>query len=366
MAHGSKKAVLTAISANGVVTVIKFVAATLSGSAAMFNEAIHSLMDTLNQGFLFFGLRESTKPADRERAFGHGQKKYLWNLWSAIGLFSIGAGLGLSHAWHSFHQLDHAEPAQPVGLLGMEIAPFWINLLVLAIALLLEGYSFLVALREFLARMRADGESSPLRYLVRANDPTLVAVVLEDSVAMLGLVLAAAGVLLTAVTANGVWDVGFSALIALLLGVVAFYLGWANMRFLTAVRDSGAEQAMAAVVADHPEVERVHDIRSVVVDEANTVLVAEVELREEAMVPGLFEQMVARRERLMAGVPRERRQDERLGRYITARASVEATLARTEAVIDELTAEVRSRAPQVSHVTIEVEGLAPQGDGAVV
>lgn len=359
MAHGSQKAVLTAISANGVVTIIKFFAAVLSGSAAMFNEAIHSLMDTLNQGFLFIGLREGAKPADRQRAFGHGQKKYLWNLWSAIGLFSIGAGLGLAHAWHAWHQLDQAEPAQPLSLLGMEIAPFWINLLVLVVALLLEGYSFLVAVREFLARMRAEGKRNPLRYLAESNDPTLVAVVLEDSVAVLGLALAATGVVLSAVTANGAWDVGFSALIALLLGVVAFYLGWVNMRFLTGVRDEGAERVLREVIDAHPEVERCHDIRSIVVDESHSVLVAEVELREEAMVPGLFEQMVDRRAALMAAVPHERQQDERLARYVTARASVEATLARTEAIIDELTAAVRERAPQVSHVTMEVEGLAP-------
>jgi divalent metal cation (Fe/Co/Zn/Cd) transporter len=176
---------------------------------------------------------------------------------------------------------------------------------------------------------------------------------------MLGLVLAAAGIILTAVTANGAWDVVFSALIALLLGLVAFYLGAANMRFLVAVRDPAAEQAMREVIDGHPEVERYHDIRSLVVDEHHTVLVAEIELREEAMVPGLFEQMVQRRETLMAGIHGSRRDDERLGRYVTARASVEAVLARTESVIDQLTAQVRERAPQVSHVTIEVEGLAP-------
>ena len=359
MAHASQKAVITAITANGVVTVIKFFAAALSGSAAMFNEAIHSLMDTLNQAFLFLGLRQGARPADKTYAFGHGQKKYLWNLWSAIGLFSIGAGLGLGHAWHAWHQLAYAEPAQPVLLLGWQIAPFWINLLVLLIALLLEGYSFLVATRMFLQRMREDGATNPFLYLSQSSDPTLVAVVLEDSVAMLGLMLAAAGIILTAVTANGAWDVGFSALIAMLLGLVAFYLGAVNMRFLVAVRDPAAEQVMREVINEHSEVERYHDIRSVVVDEAHTVLAAEIELREEAMVPGLFEQMVERRETLMAGIPGSRRDDERLGRYVTARASVEAVLARTESVIDQISAQVRERAPQVSHVTIEVEGLAP-------
>jgi zinc transporter 9 len=359
MAHESKQAVITAIAANGVVTLIKFMAATLSGSAAMFNEAIHSLMDTLNQGFLFLGLREGERPADQVYAFGHGQKKYLWNLWSAIGLFSIGAGLGLAHAWHAWHQLDAGVAAEAIHLLGIAIAPLWINLAVLAIAVLLEGYSFLVAMREFLARMRRDGETSPLSYLATANDPTLLAVVLEDSVAVFGLSLAACGIVLSAVTGNGAWDVGFSALIAVLLGLIAFYLGWVNMRFLTDMRDPLAEQALLQVIHAHPEVERCHDVRSIVLDETHTVLVAEVELREEAMVAGLYEQMVGRRDQLMDLIPSERRQDDNLARYVTARASVESTLTRAETIIDELTHEVRMHAPQVSHVTIEVEGLAP-------
>ena len=154
MAHGSTKAVLTAIIANGIVTVIKFLASFLGGSASMMNEAVHSLMDTLNQGFLYLGLREADKPADSHYAFGHGQKKYLWNLWSAIGLFSIGAGLGLAHAWHSWHQLGHKEAVEQAIVLGHEVSVLSINLGVLAIALILEGYSFLVALKEYLHRMR--------------------------------------------------------------------------------------------------------------------------------------------------------------------------------------------------------------------
>ena len=101
MAHGSSKAVITALIANAVLTALKFGAAILTHSASMMNEAIHSLMDSLNQCFLLIGLKVAEAPADADYAFGHGQKKYLWNLWSAIGLFSIGCGLGLSHAWHS-------------------------------------------------------------------------------------------------------------------------------------------------------------------------------------------------------------------------------------------------------------------------
>lgn len=116
MAHGSSKVVITALIANAVLTVLKFIAAFLTHSASMMNEAIHSMMDSLNQGFLLIGLKVAEGPADADYAFGHGQKKYLWNLWSAIGLFSIGCGLGLSHAWHSLAKVGTKQPPAAIEL----------------------------------------------------------------------------------------------------------------------------------------------------------------------------------------------------------------------------------------------------------
>ncbi len=358
MAHGSKKAVVTAIISNGIVTLIKFATAFAGGSASMMNEAVHSLMDTLNQGFLYRGLVEAERPADQTYAFGHQQKKYLWNLWSAIGLFSIGAGLGLAHAWHAWHDLGSGLEPPLIELFGVYfVDPRALNLLVLLVAFFVEGYSLKVAMTEFLSAMRRDGFRSPWRYLLRSGDPTLVAVVLEDSVAMLGLVFAALGVGLAAYTGDAVWDVGFSALIALMLGFIAFYLGVVNMRFLTDMRDQAAEAAFVEVVKAHPEVERYHDLRSIVLDESHTVLVAEIELREEAVVSGLRQQMAREEERLLSLVPERRRHSPDLQDYVEARAAVQCTLERTERIIDELEVALREKAPRVSHVTIEVEGI---------
>lgn len=357
MSHSSRKAVLTAIASNFTVTVIKFIAGLAGGSASMINEAVHSLMDTLNQGFLFLGLRESEKPADQTYAFGHGQKKYLWNLWSAIGLFSIGAGLGLAHAWHSWEGLGNSHLAETVVLLGQEIPALWLNLGVLAVAFALEGYSFLVAMREFLQRMRAEGETSPLAYLADADDPTLIAIVLEDSAAMLGLVLAALGIILTSVTGHAEYDIVFSALIALMLGGIAFYLGFVNMRFLADIRDPEAEAAFREVVENHPEVERYHDLRSIIIDEAHTVLIAEIELREEAIVADLYERIQNRCREILEQAGRKRAAEEAVQHYASARSSVEVVIARTEEIIDEIESEIRKRVPSVSHITLEVEGV---------
>jgi len=357
MSHSSRKAVITAIISNALVTVIKFIASILSGSASMANEAVHSLMDTLNQGFLFLGLRESEKPADTTYAFGHGQKKYLWNLWSAIGLFSIGAGLGLSHAWHSWEGLGSSHLVETANVFGHEISALWINLGVLAVGFLLEGYSFLVAMKEFLGRMRAAGENNPFAYLVKADDPTLMAIVLEDSAAMLGLTLAALGIILTAATGHAEYDIIFSALIAIMLGGIAFYLSFINMRFLADMRDMEAEYLFQEIVEDHPELERYHDLRSIIIDERNTVLVAEIELKEEAMVNGLQQKIDDAREHILDKLARNDQQREQLRQYARDRAAVEVIIGRAERIIDEIEQHIKARLPRVNHITLEVEGI---------
>jgi divalent metal cation (Fe/Co/Zn/Cd) transporter len=228
---------------------------------------------------------------------------------------------------------------------------------VLALAFIIEGYSFIVALKEFLLAMRRDGVSNPIRYLAASKDPTLIAVVLEDSVAMLGLVFAITGIGLSAITGNALWDVGFSALIAVMLGCIAFYLGVVNMRFLADMRDQRAEAAFVQVVNRHAEVERYYDLRSIVLDEGNTVLVAEIELREEAIVTGLSTLIDQQVEEMMDQIPQHRQALPELKRYLDTRAAVQSTLERTEQIIAELEIELQEMAPQVTHVTIEVKGI---------
>ena len=358
MAHASKKAVVYAIFGNGFVTALKFGAATVTHSAAMMNEAVHSLMDTLNQVFLLIGLIRGGRPADKQFAFGHGQKKYMWNLWSAIGLFSIGCGVGLSHAWHAYHKLGTVERPASVSIAGFEVDPIWVSAIVLIIALLVEGYVLLVAAREFLDRMRREGESSAWNYLISADDPTLIAILLEDTIAVTGVIMAATGIALTQITGNAIWDIAFSVVIALMLGVTSIFLGMINMRYLLDVRDLDAEQAFVSIVDAHHEVERYHDLRSVIMDENHTVVVAEIELREEALIGDMHDRIDAHKRDLIENVPDHRRNDA-LEEYIEVRAAVQATLERIEEVVDEFEAELKQRCPQVYHLTLEVEGLGP-------
>jgi len=365
MAHATRNAVITALVANTVLTVLKFFAALLTHSASMMNEAIHSLMDSLNQALLLLGLREVDKPPDKDYAFGHGQKKYLWNLWSAIGLFSIGCGLGLAHAWHSWSQLSQRQEVLPLDLLGISIEPVWLAGFVLVIAFLLDGYSLLVAVRALKQQMRQDGETRFLRYMAKSERPTLVAIVLEDSIATFGVLLAGAGITLTHISGSPTWDIAFSVMIALLLGVAAFFLGAVNMRLLTDVRDKQAEVIFRQVVADHQEVERYHDLRSIVLDDEHTILVAEIELREEAVTAALQPRIAYYEQQYLGMISGARQDDQKIQDYCCARAAAQATLERTEIIIEELAAEVKAQLPRVHHVTIEVEGIATLPETAV-
>ena len=359
MTLDSRTAVLAAISGNALLTVLKSGAALVGHSAAMMNEAVHSLLDTLNQIFLYLGLHFGSKPPDRQYAFGHGQKKYLWNLWSAIGLFSIGCGLGLAHAWHAWAQLGQKTLPGQLLLPGLgSVDVVWMSLIVLAIAFVVELVVLRLAWRAFTRQAQAEGNRRPIKYLFQSNDPTLLAVLLEDSIAVFGVLLAITGIGLTRLTGNGIWDVSFSVMIALVLGVAAVRLGAINMRFLTDVRDPKAEAVFVDVVLSHREIERFHDLRTMVIDDQHTVLVAEVELREEVMLAGLHQRIAAQEEDLLLQVQEARQEEPTLREYIADRAAVQATLARTEEIIDDLERQIRQRCPQVSHVTIEVQGIA--------
>jgi divalent metal cation (Fe/Co/Zn/Cd) transporter len=173
---------------------------------------------------------------------------------------------------------------------------------------------------------------------------------------MFGLVLAATGIGLTAITGNAIYDIFFSALIAITLGMIAFYLGFVNMRYLSGLRDAKAEAVFAEVVKQHQEVERYHDLRSITIDEAHTILVAEIELREEALVPILQHDFEKERDAILELVHHDKRNNESIRSYAAARASVEVTIARAEQIIDEIEKEIKTQLPRVDHITLEVEG----------
>jgi cation diffusion facilitator family transporter len=210
MAEGSTRVVLAALAGNGAIALAKFAAAGLSGSTAMLTEAVHSLVDTGDQILLLVGQKRGARTADATHPLGYGMETYFWSFVVALMVFLLG---GVLSVYEGVRHILHPEPV---------ISP-WISLGVLAIAAVFEGASFRVGYREYRRVVR--GRPIRLWQFIRASkDVSLVSVLLEDSAALVGLVLAAAGVI-GATFLKVPWaDGAASVAIGLLLAFVAFVL----------------------------------------------------------------------------------------------------------------------------------------------
>jgi cation diffusion facilitator family transporter len=201
--------VLVAGAANVVVAAAKLAAGIVTGSSAMLAEAAHSAADTLNQAFLLTSLRRGDRPADARHPFGYGQERYFWSLLAAFGIFVAGGGFSVFEGVLSLRRADH----DPL-----------VAYVVLAVAFIAEGTSLLRASHQVRAEARRD-QADVLDHVRRSPDTTVKAALFEDSAALAGLVLAAAGLLLQQLTGSPVWDGGASIAIGVLLFAVAVRLG---------------------------------------------------------------------------------------------------------------------------------------------
>lgn len=206
--HGSKLVVLAALGGNLAIALAKFVAFAFTGSSAVLTEAIHSLVDTGNQGLLLLGMRRGARAPDESHPFGYGMEAYFWSFIVALAIFALGGAVSI---WEGVDKIRAPEPMQRP----------WINVVVIAVAILFEGASFTVALREF----RSFWRGTPLFRSIRGSkDPNLFAVLLEDSAALTGLVIALVGVSASAWLGQTWADGAASILIGLLLVAVAAFL----------------------------------------------------------------------------------------------------------------------------------------------
>lgn len=207
MAASSNKAIYGAILANTAIAVCKFVAALFTGSSAMFSEGIHSLVDTGNGFLLLIGIRRGKKPADDIHPFGYGNEVFFWSFVVALLIFALGGGLSIREG------IKHLQHPQPLSNLG------W-NYLVLTLAMLFEGAALRVALKQFnLSR----GSKPFYRALIESKDSPTLAVVVEDTAALLGLMIAFLSVLLGHLTGWVYFDGIGSVLIGVLLVTVALF-----------------------------------------------------------------------------------------------------------------------------------------------
>ncbi|MFJ4831621.1 cation diffusion facilitator family transporter [Streptomyces sp. NPDC088747] len=210
--------VLVAAVANLGIALAKAVAGVISGSSAMLSEAAHSVADTVTEVMLLTALKRSEKPADEEHPLGYGPERYIWALLAAVATFVGGAVFSLYDGIHTL-------------VAGEELGDPLVSYIVLAIAFLLEGYSLRTGVRQ--ARGEAKRLKAPFRlYLRRTPDTAVKAVVMEDSAALVGLLLAAGGLLGGQLSGSGVWDGIASLCIGVLLLYVAWVLGRSNAELL--------------------------------------------------------------------------------------------------------------------------------------
>ncbi|MDX2481266.1 MAG: cation diffusion facilitator family transporter [Desulfuromusa sp.] len=208
MASGSKKVIFAALAGNTLIALTKFSAASVTGSSAMLSEAIHSLVDTGNQGLLLYGMKKAGKPADKDFPFGHGKEIYFWSFVVAILIFALGGGISV---YEGITHLLHPQPAtNPL-----------INYLVLSLAMIFEGVAWFFAFREF---RRTKGKNGYIDAINQTKDPSVLVVLFEDSAAMLGLLVALIGIGLTHLTGNIYFDGAASVLIGLILIGTAIWL----------------------------------------------------------------------------------------------------------------------------------------------
>ncbi len=210
MASGSRTVIFAALAGNFAIAITKGAAAALTGSSAMLSEAVHSVVDTANQGLLLLGLQRAARAPDARHPFGHGKEVYFWSFLVAILIFAVGAGVSLYEgAQHLLHPHPVENPA--------------VNYVVLGLATLFEGAAWFMAWREF---RRVQGPWSWFQAVRRGKDPSLFVVLFEDSAALLGLGVAFFGVWLGQLTGSPYWDGAASVVIGLILGVTAIWLAY--------------------------------------------------------------------------------------------------------------------------------------------
>jgi cation diffusion facilitator family transporter len=244
---GGFKAIIAAMSANAGIAIAKFVAFLFTSSASMLAESIHSLADTSNQALMLLGRKRAQMVADDRHQFGYGRERYFWAFIVAMVLFTLG---GLYSIYEGISKIRHPHEVTAIG---------W-AIGVLVVAMALEGYSFRTAYRE---ASEIRGNRGWWRYIRSSRSPELPVVLMEDSGALVGLVLALIGVGLSALTGNVVWDAIGTLSIGILLLTIAIILVVEMKSLLIgeAATDEHVE-ALRKAVTDTPGVNRIIDLRT--------------------------------------------------------------------------------------------------------
>lgn len=368
-AGGSTGVVLVALGANFGIAVAKFAAAAWTGSAAMLSEAIHSLVDTSNQGLLLLGLKRAERPADALHPFGYSKEIYFWSFVVAVLLFSMGAGVSI---YEGVHKVMDPHP----------ITDPHINYIVLAVAMALEGISTWKAVAEFRNRYPGRGMFEALR---RSKDAALFTVVLEDVAALTGLSMAMIGVaaahLLGLDWADGVASIGIGILLA---SVAAFMSVEIRSLIVGEAADesvqAGVRELIAAEIGAGLPVKSINELRTMHLGPEDVLLAASIDF-QDGVDSREIEQVTSRIEsKIQAAFPSVRRiylevqnaTDHRLSEDRSNAKGVSSGMPESPAMavaiassVTPATARAATRAspvPELAHANVN-QAAAPKGKG---
>ena len=241
----SIKAILAAFAGNSLIAVTKFIAASYTGSSAMFSEGVHSVVDSGNQLLLLYGLRRSKKPADSKHPFGYGKEMYFWSFVVAILIFGLGAGICF---YEGIHKISSPQPVtNPI-----------INYFVLVIAIAIEAWTCWVAATEF---KKSKGDYGWVEAIHISKDPALFTVLFEDTAALLGLLVALIALALSEYLNLPVLDAVASIIISIILAVTAGLLAFECKGLLTG--EGASERVITGInqiIDDCPGIMHVNEV----------------------------------------------------------------------------------------------------------
>jgi cation diffusion facilitator family transporter len=263
--HSNKKVIYAALVGNLLIAIAKGIGASITGSSAMFSEAIHSFVDVGNQALLLYGLARAKRPADARHPFGYGREIYFWAFVVAILIFAVGSGVSI---YEGIHKVQHPEPIRDAG----------ISYVILAFAMIFEGAAWLVAYRAFSSTR---GKRSLLAAVRASKDPSIFTVLLEDSAAMLGLLIAMIGIFLGDTLDMPILDGVASILIGFILAGAAILLAQETKALLIGESaDPEIIEEIRQVLGAQSAIERVNEVLSMHQGPEDILVNVSVEFRD--------------------------------------------------------------------------------------
>lgn len=289
--EGGLKAVIAALIANAGIAVSKFVAFAFTGSSSMLSEAIHSVADSGNQVLLLIGNKRAKAPADEHHPFGYGRRRYVYGFIVAIVLFLVG---GMFSLYEGIHKWQYPEP----------LNDWWIAVVVLVIAIVLEGFSFRTAFRE---ANKSRGRRSLFAFVRAARQPELPVILLEDAGALTGLIFALGGVSAAVITGDGRFDAVGAMAVGTLLVVIAIFLA-IEMTAMLVGEGALPEQvnAIRAALEGSEGVDRVIHLRTLHVGPDELLVAAKIAITHSDTGADIARDIDAAEEALRAAVPSAR------------------------------------------------------------